>query len=443
MAIQGSILTNTQANTALKVLNNTKSQLADVQNKISTGKAVASAKDGPATFTIAETMRGDMGAYKQIKENIGVAQSTVSVAASATEKISDKLAELEEQVASTDPDAKSNGEVQKSIDETVGYIKKTITSAQFNGVNYLTQDQGQNVTVGLDRSGGNLEKTTMTFQAHNMKVSGGDLSQLDNIDVTSTGSAISRSDLESASLSTDGQTEVTTAAPAPADVDDGDTLTVTYDNGSQEVTKTLEFNTSGSGGLKDGNHVEIDLDKAGSSQTEMAKHIAYALSGGNTTSPSSTGDTETVASADAMSTYSSATSATNDVGIKQDGSGNLTVVAKTDGTKGEVGIKDVGGTLANKDYDLNNALTKIKNARDTVDTALSDFGSVQKRLEDQKSFVGTMVDTMDKGVGHLVDANMAEQAAKLQALQAQQQLGNRSLSIANRQPQSLLSVFGG
>ena len=45
------------------------------------------------------------------------------------------------------------------------------------------------------------------------------------------------------------------------------------------------------------------------------------------------------------------------------------------------------------------------------------------------------------GIGTLVDANMEEASAKLQALQVQQQLATQSLSIANQAPQSILSLF--
>ena len=50
-------------------------------------------------------------------------------------------------------------------------------------------------------------------------------------------------------------------------------------------------------------------------------------------------------------------------------------------------------------------------------------------------------DNLDAGVGAMVDANMEEEAARLQALQVQQQLASQSLSIANQAPQNILSLF--
>jgi len=55
--------------------------------------------------------------------------------------------------------------------------------------------------------------------------------------------------------------------------------------------------------------------------------------------------------------------------------------------------------------------------------------------------VSKLTDSLKAGIGALVDANMEEASAKLQALQVQQQLGVQSLSIANQAPQSVLSLF--
>lgn len=69
------------------------------------------------------------------------------------------------------------------------------------------------------------------------------------------------------------------------------------------------------------------------------------------------------------------------------------------------------------------------------------FGSAQGRLEAQNNFVGKLVDSLRSGIGTLVDADMEEASARLQALQVQQQLAIQSLSIANQQPQNILSLF--
>lgn len=41
----------------------------------------------------------------------------------------------------------------------------------------------------------------------------------------------------------------------------------------------------------------------------------------------------------------------------------------------------------------------------------------------------------------MVDANMEEEAARLQALQTQQQLATQALSIANSGPSNIMALF--
>jgi len=94
-------------------------------------------------------------------------------------------------------------------------------------------------------------------------------------------------------------------------------------------------------------------------------------------------------------------------------------------------------TSSGADSALDNVETLIQNSID----AASGFGSVQGRIETQSNFIDSLVDSLKAGIGTLVDANMEEASAKLQALQVQQQLATQSLSIANQAPQSILSLF--
>ena len=69
------------------------------------------------------------------------------------------------------------------------------------------------------------------------------------------------------------------------------------------------------------------------------------------------------------------------------------------------------------------------------------LGIAEKSIETQKEFLGALTDRLDSGIGSMIDANMEEEAARLQALQVQQQLATQSLSIANAAPQNILSLF--
>jgi flagellin len=75
--------------------------------------------------------------------------------------------------------------------------------------------------------------------------------------------------------------------------------------------------------------------------------------------------------------------------------------------------------------------------------ALGNLGSQSKQIANHSSFVSKLTDQLTAGVGNLVDADLAKESARLQALQVQQQLGTQALSIANQAPQVILSLFKG
>jgi len=77
----------------------------------------------------------------------------------------------------------------------------------------------------------------------------------------------------------------------------------------------------------------------------------------------------------------------------------------------------------------------------SVSTALSKLGTGSKSLGAHLDFVGKLQDSLDTGVGNLVDADLAKESARLQALQTKQQLGVQALSIANQSTSPLMSLF--
>ncbi len=86
-------------------------------------------------------------------------------------------------------------------------------------------------------------------------------------------------------------------------------------------------------------------------------------------------------------------------------------------------------------------MTALTTSLNNVDQALGDIGSQAKQIDAHNTFISKLSDVLDTGVGNLVDADMATESAKLQALQVQQQLGTQALSIANTGPQVILSLF--
>ena len=85
--------------------------------------------------------------------------------------------------------------------------------------------------------------------------------------------------------------------------------------------------------------------------------------------------------------------------------------------------------------------TKLDTFFTAVKTSLSELGSASRKIEGQISFTSKLSDVVESGIGNLVDADLAKESAKLQALQVKQQLGLQALSIANQAPQSIMSLF--
>ncbi|MDE5442566.1 flagellin [Bradyrhizobium sp. CSA207] len=86
-------------------------------------------------------------------------------------------------------------------------------------------------------------------------------------------------------------------------------------------------------------------------------------------------------------------------------------------------------------------IAQVTAAINSVASAAADLGAVKNRISTNTDFVKTLMDSVDRGVGQLVDADMNAESTRLQALQTQQQLGVQALSIANQNSQSILSLF--
>ncbi len=141
---------------------------------------------------------------------------------------------------------------------------------------------------------------------------------------------------------------------------------------------------------------------------------------------------------------------------------NLTVTSSIDRT-GATGINRTDITVASANFeaslvgtttvldDIDVSTSTLANASialieahiQTAVNGAAALGASAKRISDQGDFVSKLTDAMKSGIGALVDADMEETSARLQALQVQQQLSTQSLSIANQAPQAILSLFRG
>lgn len=141
------------------------------------------------------------------------------------------------------------------------------------------------------------------------------------------------------------------------------------------------------------------------------------------------------ASGNDLTVSSSLTDATDTISARID-----TLTSPTEVTIGG-GLEKLNDIDVTTDSGADSALVSIEYMiQNAIDSAAS-FGSAQGRIETQSNFITSLTDSLKSGIGTLVDADMEEASARLQALQVQQQLGVQALSIANQAPQSLLSLF--
>ena len=123
-----------------------------------------------------------------------------------------------------------------------------------------------------------------------------------------------------------------------------------------------------------------------------------------------------------------------------DGSNTITITAQ-DLSLGGSAVTITAGQDISSAALASAAVTAIEASIANVNTSLSALGSGANRLDLQRTFVDQLSDSIEVGIGNLVDADLARESANLQALQVKQQLGLQALSIANQAPATVLSLF--
>ncbi len=117
------------------------------------------------------------------------------------------------------------------------------------------------------------------------------------------------------------------------------------------------------------------------------------------------------------------------------------VIAAQDLSLGGANISVSAGQTIDTVASASSVVDMLTSAIDNVNASLSTLGAGAKRIAVQQSFVTKLSDTIEIGIGNLVDADLAREAANLQALQVKQQLGLQALAIANQSPSAILALF--
>jgi flagellin len=125
-----------------------------------------------------------------------------------------------------------------------------------------------------------------------------------------------------------------------------------------------------------------------------------------------------------------------------DGTRHVTTLAQNLSLSGSIVTMKSTATVSTQ-VKASALIATIQTSLTNVNSALAKLSAGSAKFSIQATFTQKLSDTLTTGIGHLVDANMAQESASLQSLQVKQQLGIQALSIANQAPQSILSLFNG
>lgn len=400
-----SILTNNSAMVALQTMKNINTSMTKTQSEISTGKSVANAKDNAAVWSISKVMESDVKGFKGISDSLSLGSSTIAVARQASETVTSLLTQMKGKIVSAQEANVDRGKIQTDITALRDQISSVVGAAQFNGLNLV---DGSNTSVdilaSLDRSSGGVQASSITVNAQDLSIGAysakGVFAGSDGVstDEDTAGFALDKA----------GGTGTIVIDDGAAAFASGDKVALTIGGKTASYTVTDEDVASGT----PSDLVAVGLKKAVEALGISGLELDYDSANPGELAFTNNGTKDLSVSAQ----------------FSNEGAGGLGALAAVD-------VSTANGAQA--------ALGNIESLLQTSIAAAASFGSAQSRIDTQSSFISDLSDSLKAGIGTLVDANMEETSARLQALQVQQQLSTQALSIANSAPQNLLSLFRG
>ncbi len=400
-----SVNSNYGASVALQSLSSTNKELGEIQNRISTGLKVSSARDNGAVYAIAEGQRARVSSVAAVKDGIDRASSTVDVALAAGKSVGDILQKLKSKAVAAQADDLTSDQraaLQADFASLRSQIDTIANAAQFNGANLAKGNSSLSVLVS--DLGGSVAATTDGVQsaALTTPVSGSALVA----DVGSTAGDIATGDLITFALTDSvnaGTSSISVEVTAGMTVDgfvaavnsqSGGKISASYDDAAGQFTYLIN----------DTAYDNLAITSNGTNATNIGAGVATA------TVSSAGSNTFSVTGADFSLTGSI-----------------LSSLSSTD-----ISTSTASATTASNSIDT--AITDLNNAMATM-------GSQAAALDIQNEFLSKLSDVVEQGIGNLVDADLAKESARLQSLQIKQQLGAQALSIANQAPSLILSFF--
>lgn len=370
----------------LNALQATSDLMSNVQERLATGKKVNSALDNPNSFFTAKGLQNRASDLSTLLDDMGQSVQTLKAADEGIGAISDLVDAAK---------AKANQALQTSSQSE----RKDFT-AEYNEL--LTQIEDLAKDAGYQ--GKNLLGGT-----------GNDLSVIFNEDGTS-------------SLSISAVDYTDTASSTGLNLSD---LAVAADG---TATLALTNGSSGAADLTAGATVVTDDDFAAGDTLTLTDSTGTELGSLEITATTTVQDV-----ADFVGNSSSDISATVGSGIVI--TSDIGVTLSSDGAQTDVSVTPATANGFATDTDIDNVLSALTRAQDTLRAQASTFGTNLSIVENRQDFTKALINTLEEGAGQLTLADTNEEGANLLALQTQQTLASTSLSLAAQADQNVLRLF--
>ena len=442
-----SINTNIGALAALQSLDQTQTQITAAQNAVSTGKSVSQASDNPAVYAISNTINANIAGLSAVSTSLNFGAQIVSTASTGLSQISSVLASLQNTITNAGTTGENATTLQAAVTADLAAINEFAKQATFNGVNLLnpTVAAGNtgslNVVQGLDGSVYNVanQGTAINASATSLTQALG----ISGLNVTTPGQSVTFGNaLNLGSFSTNAAlvggvaNTVPTGSNAAFQLTTAATATTAAQTYSFEFTDNSAANTTNTGLLTpqtaNSHVIDVQIDTSSQSTNQIIGALTTAVKAAGFTVQQN-----------------------NDGSLNITGSDPTSGGALTGAAFGSVGTANVASafvantangvtTAALTNTSLTTALvTQVQSAITFANTISSTLGAASDQITGLQSFTSSLSSALTAGVGALTDADLAAESAKLTSLQTKQQLATTSLSIANKQPQSLLTLFQG
>ncbi|MBB5043804.1 flagellin [Shinella fusca] len=386
-----SILTNVAAMAALQTLRSIDSSMEDTQARVSSGLRVGEASDNAAYWSIATTMRSDNMALSAVQDALGLGAAKVDTAYAGMDSAIEVVKEIKAKLVAATEDGVDKDKIQEEISQLQDQLASISDAASFSGENWLQTDLSSGtVTKSVVGSfvrddAGNVSVKKVDYDLSSATVL---FDTVGNAGILDTQVGI-EDDSFTLNINTGG---VVSAATVKAySIDD-----VIADTGS------VFTGNSATGGSK--SYVKVSDDvwvEAVDQSTVPTQEVAF-------------NDGTTMWAVDTTATPGTVLTASVS---------DLTIDNSTTGGQ------------------LDKLISMVDDALSAMTSAAADLGSIGMRIDLQEDFVNALTDSIDSGIGRLVDADMNEESTRLKALQTQQQLAVQSLSIANSASESILTLF--